>query len=234
MNTENIEKVQSGEVLEKHFIELTSDAVYFACQSGMEGQDSQIVQRYARASFLSISLALECVANCLNFEFPGKLAQEVDKLPTITKYELYARLSGKNLNRGKHCVQQVQEIISMRNDTVHPKVKTTKLNGLYKDGKGAYAGSAKGDRYPHLKLFKEIGVFDKADSIVVIRAAFEFLNYYFSELIAMKPTKVYELLIAPYDDIPEEHLKINPIGHEWIAHLSDWGISWHFLGGSRI
>ncbi|MFN8358772.1 MAG: hypothetical protein U0264_02555 [Candidatus Kapaibacterium sp.] len=80
---------------------------------------------FCRYSFLMISNSLEAAANTLllSLKFEKVSYDELEKLGTIAKFQLYCELTKKKLNRSDVRLSRVKDIITCRNEFVHPKPK---------------------------------------------------------------------------------------------------------------
>jgi hypothetical protein len=113
----------------KNFENLLHDSInllYAAYDVDRETDDHDIERAYSRGSMLSTLLLFECAANCCidALHLDGQFANDVDKLPFLSKFELFlGRVSKTPFDRGCKIVQSVSELKSLRDKYVHPKVK---------------------------------------------------------------------------------------------------------------
>ncbi len=126
-----------AEIKSNELLDLLCDAVYQYRLSHSCTENPYRCNRHARSSILSSAISLESAANGLlsTLNLTGRLAQDFDKLPVISKFEIFVRLSGCDvgLDRGCNEVQRAQELLNARNGFVHPKQKTKRK----KEKKGA-------------------------------------------------------------------------------------------------
>lgn len=176
---------QHQHVQDKRVVELIDDAVFFADMAGKDPSSAVLPWRYGRASILTSALLLEAVANCLFADIEGKFRDDADKLPAISKFDLYARLNSKLLDRGRIEVQRISELIKLRDQFVHPKVKSKPFSDLWRDDQGNFVGTPVSEQFDGLKIEKR-GPWGKEDAVTVLRAVFEFLNYYFIDLVLIR------------------------------------------------
>ena len=83
--------------------------------------ESEIFARYA---FLLASNALEnCAFSLLanSKKLSSPLLEDIDKLSTLNKFELFSLIHGKEVIRGDDRYAKVKEVIKCRNAFVHPK-----------------------------------------------------------------------------------------------------------------
>jgi hypothetical protein len=223
---------QHQHVQDKRVVELIDDAVFFADMAGKNLSSAVLPWRYGRSSIFTSALLLEAVANCLIADIEGKFRDEADRLPVIAKFDLYARLNSKLLDRGRIEVQRISELIKLRDQFVHPKVKAKPFNDLCRDGQGNFVGTPVSELFDGLKIEKG-GPWSKEDAVTVLKAVFAFLNYYFIDLICFSHKKVFSLLVAAFEDIDDQEVSLEPAFHEWKNFLSEWNIPWRFLNDSR-
>lgn len=87
--------------------------------------------RHARASISASMFSVECAANCLieSLEVETKLKLDIDKMPVLTKFDMYARLSeNASLSRSDARVGRIDELTRLRNEFVHPKVRRAEVS----------------------------------------------------------------------------------------------------------
>lgn len=117
-----------GTFRQPEFLDLLSDAAFqWRLSQNAEAYEEN---RHARASIIASTFSLESCANCLidDLEISSTLATELERLPTLAKYEVVAELLGKTcaFDRGSRDVQVISELIRARNGFVHPKVSSIK------------------------------------------------------------------------------------------------------------
>ena len=164
-------------------------------------------------------------------DIKGKFRDEADRLPVIAKFDLYARLNSKLLDRGRIEVKRISELIKLRDQFVHPKVKAKPFSDLWRDDQGNFVGTPVSAQFDGLKIEKG-GLWAKEDAVSVLRAVFECLNYYFIDLVCLSHSRIFSLLVATFEDIDEQELSLEPAFHEWTRFLSEWNIPWRFLNDS--
>lgn len=83
-------------------------------------EDAGMQCRYA---FLLAANALEAAGNALllGLETSRALYDDLEKLPTLLKFEVVCMAEGKRLDRGHHSYGLIKEIVQCRNEFVHPK-----------------------------------------------------------------------------------------------------------------
>jgi hypothetical protein len=76
-----------------------------------------------RYSFLLAANSLEAAANAmlLNLDTTPSLYYDLEKLPTLLKFEFLCMSLGKRLDRGNDLYAKIKEVVRCRNEFVHPK-----------------------------------------------------------------------------------------------------------------
>lgn len=115
--------------ISKPFLPMLIDAVLFAKYASLS-KDNSLKGLLVKASILHCSLVVEALANnMIQFiNLGSKLAESIDKLDVIAKFELFMMLiKKKTLNRGSNSIQAFRELIDIRNKYVHPKIRSEEL-----------------------------------------------------------------------------------------------------------
>lgn len=122
------------------FSDLLYDAVYllyFAFDLNQDNYKDDIIGPHVRGSILSSLLMPECAANCLidSLELSGQYYSDIEKLSAISKFEFYlkALIPNQKLDRGCTKVQAIQELKSIRDFYVQPKIKKSKYEHFDKN-----------------------------------------------------------------------------------------------------
>lgn len=89
-----------------------------------------------RYAFLLAANALESAANALllGLKTSNALYTDLEKLPTLLKFEIVCIALGKKLDRGNDLYAKIKEVVKCRNEFVHPKPKKA-TGSLTSDGK---------------------------------------------------------------------------------------------------
>ena len=147
----------------------------------------------ARASITNAALLLECSANSCLFSLglPGKLLEELDKLPALSKLDYYLfATKNAHIDRGSREVELAADVIRLRDHVVHPKPKSGKLAG---EG---------GERFVDYGSTKALGIpfdvleWDHAAAEKVSSAVLAFLKKFFLEWCGLSKGRVTTLLIV--------------------------------------
>ena len=117
------------------------------------GSDSSIdiANMYTRYSFLMRSNSIEAAANALliSVKLNKKYYEELERLNTMLKFQIYCNLNGKRLNQGDVKYARIKEIINCRNEFVHPKPKIINVNFTSDDSEIGYeVKKTKNRNYP--------------------------------------------------------------------------------------
>lgn len=91
---------------------------------------------YCRYAFLLAANALEAAANALilGMETSQASYSDLEKLPTLLKFEVFCLAKGKYLDRGNAMYARIKDVVRCRNEFVHPKPKKASFK-LSDDGK---------------------------------------------------------------------------------------------------
>jgi hypothetical protein len=78
-----------------------------------------------RYSFLMIANSLEAAANALliSLKLDQDYYEELERLSTLLKYKIFCEINGKRINHRDAKYIRIKDIISCRNEFVHPKPK---------------------------------------------------------------------------------------------------------------
>lgn len=169
---------------------LICDAVILAQRAVQEemagkGVENEVLGALVRGSVLSAAFAVEAVANCClerGLDFPNRLQHPLERLRTLEKFDLYLHLLSRPLlDRGRLEVQRVEELGRIRNGLVHPLVFEQKAEIHHNSRMTAI----------HPDFGKEVGTLSLPEfprrwmsghAISVLRAVFEFLDHFFTDL----------------------------------------------------
>lgn len=110
-----------------------------------------------RYSFLMIANSLEAAANALllSLKLDNEYYEELERTKTLVKFKLFCDFNGRKLNQGDVKFARVKDIISCRNEFVHPKPKKVVYNVENSTSTISYEVKKTRNRnYPH--YFSEI------------------------------------------------------------------------------
>jgi hypothetical protein len=86
----------------------------------------------SRAAAMTAAVFLECVSNSclLSLALPSRVAEELDRLPTMAKldYYLFAKTT-QHIDRGCRETELAAEVLKLRDHLVHPKPNGGKIAG---------------------------------------------------------------------------------------------------------
>ena len=180
---------------------LLSDAIAFdRLANDASADDHPKKNRYAKASFLNAVLAIECAANCclarLGRPFSEKAIEWLDKATVLDKYEiLLFGKTGKHLDFGSEECQPIKDLITFRNNHVHPKIRTRELK-VTRTGPQEHTYEEMKDvgTSQFLKLPKDMDAWTGEHSRAIVKAALQFFNYFFINQCQMKTDEINRLL----------------------------------------
>lgn len=183
------------------FLELLGDAI-LQLREAKRTSEVFLINRFARASILTSALSVECVANCLlvDLDTSRKLSDELDRMSPLSKIEVYLQLKSKPpLDRGNRRVGKIAELITARNDFVHPKVKGIPASiKMPEDGGKEWLIPFKIEGTHHSQLeIPEVPMFWCADdALTVLRAIGDFFQYLFCTLLQSNKEEMSRMLVS--------------------------------------
>lgn len=183
------------------FFELLTDAIIQYREAG-NTDDSFRMNRFARASILASALSVECVANCLliSLDTSRRLSEELDRMSPLSKIEVYLKLNAKPaLDRGDLKVSKISDLISARNDFVHPKVKgiPAKMNLPQDAGREwIFPFSIDGVHHSQLSIPKVPLFWSAQNAFEALKSISEFYRYLFCTLLNFDHKEMHDLLIS--------------------------------------
>jgi len=182
------------------FASLLSDAIAFDMQAQNDAsQDFPTVNRCAKASFINAAFSIESAANgCIaHLQYPDIAIDQIDKAKVIDKFDiLYQVQSGKNIDRGSEPFQCINEIISLRNRYVHPKLDKVQLNISQSEDKGRTYERPEKDtkKTQFLQIPRKFDTWTGNECRIVVEKTISFLNHFFVDLCSLTPKKCSDLL----------------------------------------
>lgn len=178
--------------VERGISTLVADSIDLAMDAEINGDIDQ-QNRLARASIVSSLLFLEATANCCLdlLNLGSRFASEIDRLPTIAKYDLFLRIRyrARALDRGRAEVQGYGELKALRDSFVHPRAQRFDWLDWSEDSDVSTSPKSK-----TLGLTKIPSYCFPDDAITALKATHCFARYFFSECARMKPREVSALL----------------------------------------
>lgn len=103
------------------------------------GSDNSMIiaEINCRYSFLMIANSIEAAANALllSLNLDKEYYEELERTNTLVKFKLFCDFSKKRLNQGDVIYARVKDIITCRNEFVHPKPRKVRFsfNSKYSD-----------------------------------------------------------------------------------------------------
>ncbi len=88
-----------------------------------------LISRLSRYAFLLAAMSLEAGANALlkSISTNSSIYDDYEKLQTLIKYEVFCLSKSKTIDRGNVLFQRVKELMTCRNEFVHPKPRTAEF-----------------------------------------------------------------------------------------------------------
>lgn len=218
------------------FIDLLCDAA-FQLRMAIGSQDSYVENRHSRASVMASTFSLECAANALvsSLTFAPNLVEGVDRLPFLSKFELYLKIrtQDQTLSQGDARVGKVTELVKIRNAFVHPKITNIDVElGDLTDADNAlsWAMELAPQIWGSTKIPKPALFWSRIHAEAALDATTRFLDYFFS-LSGDNPEKIKEVLFQRTDvTLGETSLTMESLFDEFASEL-EWASSQGFKLG---
>jgi hypothetical protein len=220
------------------FFELLADAI-LQHREASRTTESFMMNRFARASILASALSVECAANCLliSLDTSKKLSDELDRMSPLSKIEMYLRLNSKPaLDRGDIKVSKIADLISARNDFVHPKVKGLSATmSMPRDAGEEWMFPFSIDGAHHLQLpIPKVPLFWSAtNSLATLVAVADFFRYLFCTLLSANQEIMHNMLISRVEagnvHIPAVYDELRVI----LQSVKDLGVDFSYFGLSQ-
>jgi len=195
-----------------------SDSIELAYQSAMT-RDLDHRNSMARYSLLATAHFIEACANaCIDSLSLGNgFAGDIDKLPFLSKFDLFCRLRkrGASIDRSRHEVQQIAEIKRVRDLFVHPKSQTVIWESWSED-----SSTATCPRTPALDLPKIPSFCCTEDSVSALRACHNFMAYVFQTLCKMSKSSASTILFCEdpsFDPSKTMYGCLSKETHRWLS-----------------
>ena len=217
------------------FFELLADAI-LQHREATRTTEPFMMNRFARASILASALSVECVANCLliALDTSQKLSDELDRMSPLSKIEVYLKLKSKPaLDRGNVKVARIADLISARNDFVHPKVKGIPATMSMPRDAGKdwmFPFTIDGAHHKQLPIPKVPLFWSAENSLVTLKAVEDFFRYLFCMLLKAEREEMHNVLISRIEagnvHIPAVYDEIRSI----IQSVRDIGVDFSYFG----
>ena len=197
--------VSPPDAFERGITTLISDAISTAIAAA-DHHDIDMRNTLARSSVSSSALYLEACANCCldHLGLGTRLADELDRLPTLTKFDLYLhiRFKGRSLDRSRVEVQGYGELKTLRDAFVHPRAQRIEWLDWSEERSASTSPRSKS-----LKLAKVPAYLWAEDAVIALRAAHSFARYFFIDCARLRPSQV-SALIHSESAVPDLNEKI--------------------------
>ena len=216
------------------FLDLLADAAHGYRRAKNE-VDPYEINRASRASIISSCLSIESLANCLlvSINVQSQLAQEIDKMPVLAKFDLLLSLKGlEPLDRGAAAVQRISELVKLRNEYVHPKISTAPADlRPFEETESHFLVpfSVTTDTWPSLKIPKYSLVWNSDAAANALKALASFYSCVLVDKLKTSDEELVEILLSRFEFA---HLLMPGVHEEYateINALKDDGIDFSFL-----
>jgi hypothetical protein len=164
---------------------------------------------FARASIMNSAFLLEATANsCINtLELSKDLYTDIEKMRTLSKFEFYldSLNSEKEIDKGSIIVQKATDLISQRNSYVHPKHFRSKWEKIDEKSHKVSLGESQ-----FLKLPKTLWRCKHCHAENSLKAAMNFVSYFFRDLCEFNEHKVRQIIFDDHDpQDPQKWIKLH-------------------------
>ena len=223
------------------FMELITDIIYHV-REAMAG-DGINQHKHSRAGIISCALAVESSVNCLlnELNLPSRSSSDLERLPSLTKLDICLRLrtnNTKSISRGDSRIAIIAELISIRNDFVHPKRQSVDaewdVDPEAPEGyKINFEHSVK--VYDKLALPKTSLHWSKFHAETVAKATFDFFDLIFRELLELDLGEVYHIvgsrMVAELNEEGSKLIASGPLDEyeELLVWASENGLEVRFI-----
>jgi hypothetical protein len=149
---DSMEKLTSISTFHEYFDEAVS-SIHIGLKLFHGDQHISLGLMNCRYGILMLCNSLESAANglLLSVNLGDRLFEELEKVTTMAKYEIFCELNGRKLDRSDIKFARIKEIISYRNEFVHPKPRL--VNYTVNNGDIDYQVKRTNNRkYPHYFL----------------------------------------------------------------------------------
>jgi len=153
----------------------------------------------ARAAITNAALLLECVANSclLSLALPSKLAEEMDRLPTLPKLDYFLFASeAMHIDRGCRESELAAEAMRLRDHIVHPKPRSGEVVAIDDEGQpDVHYGATKASAIPFDTRQWSVSI-----AIPLVQAVFAFIKKFFLEWCKLDRGRITTILICREKD----------------------------------
>jgi hypothetical protein len=220
------------EVYLKNFEDMLYDSVYllyFACDTDQEKYADNVISPFVRTSLINSILLIECAANCAiaSLDLNTSYFNEIERLTSLGKFEFFLNnISRKSIDRGSLEVQRIQELKSIRDYYVHPKVRKSVWEQVDTNLWVVDSG-----RTATLQISKNPREWEINDAIKALKSVNDFFNLYFLDWCNLHSDAVYDILIGSrkVNLSAPEGAYVDCVGGLDRAY-KNWGIDFRFLG----
>lgn len=184
--------------LRRPTLDLFCDSIFLAQMAEECSEDSGDSRKAAlvEAAMSMAMFAIEASANCaLEFyQCSQQMKASLDKLSVLDKFEflLHVRNRSALFDRGRKEMQQLQELIALRNSYVHPKVQENLVQAQFSTH--TFNGDVR--KTKQLNIPNDSQHWKLEHVKVSIKAIAEFWNLFFVELCSMIPKESGRLFLS--------------------------------------
>jgi len=193
------QQIRDMKACQRRFFTHLADAVLHLTSSRSQAAraDSDIS---SRSSVLSSILSLESAANsCIyHLQLASSVLADAERFTILGKFDYFLlHMRQRHLDRGDSHVKQVAEIIRVRNDAFHSKIRS----GTFGPDGNARFGSTETLRIPY-----DIRRWNAPVATRVLRALVDFYNWYFVGQCALHKGVVTTMLTCYEEELSSEQI----------------------------
>jgi hypothetical protein len=184
------------EWVERSFFLLLIDAVKFAYMASLSDIEERVERSFCRSSILSSVILIESLSNILIETLPwGALRNDLDKLPFLSKVDVYLLSKGKSpLDRGRKEIQAISELKSIRDAFVHPKKKTRQ--GERQPSEEGVSFNFSFGNYPVTAISNSPSSWSAKDAQSAVGSAITFVRYLLLDVLELSTDDAYKLITS--------------------------------------
>lgn len=185
---------------DKAFLQLFGDSIWHAYQANEHYESpSTGAEKSTRASIVTSAIAFECASNCVlsTIDSSSSFLNSIDKLDSLSKFELVAKINGKEFKPGNSRVAAMKELITLRNSYVHPKLNKIpiEVESITEKKEHHIVNLSLGGKIlTNLDIDKSSKFWFPKDAYKMLKKCTEFYNWYFIDCLGLTEAEVMGVL----------------------------------------
>lgn len=202
---------------DKAFFQLFGDSIWHAYQANDHYESRTIgAEKATRASIIASAIAFECASNCAIADIGTNKSflNSIDKLDSLAKFELVAKINGKDFDSGNSRVAAMRELMTLRNSYVHPKLNKIPIEVSSIDETEEHQVvklSLTGKKLMNLGIDKNSKFWYPNDAYKALKKCTDFYNWFFLECLELTESQIMGVLspLLFLDDDKDEAMVIH-------------------------